>query len=760
MKNRNFAVLLFSVMMLCVSVCLSAGEKSLDDGPKVTIRVPSAAGLLDATVFSPDVNAVLIKGEEGVIAVSGLFEKMKFTLLPPDFSGDVSCRALSADAQMAAVGSADGITLTWRKDQKGTSLKSWKFYEGGKVSSLAFSVDGEALAAGTTDGKVVLWDVLALKRDKVAQQFPKPPQRYTAIVTCLGFSPNNRLLIAGYEDGSVRLWDTQTRELLKPFNKLEERGSIRCFSFSADSKELAIGTSEGMVGFWDSGSKPKGIWRVFKDSKSVSVSSVSICGKDNQIVVAVGGQSGQVKRLFNVKNRVKLRPISTSTLSNVIGLGFSKDGEKLVTLHRDREVRFWHPSDFDLEVSPHPTVALVGSAWPRVDGPQIAFLDDFVRPIRDDFGGSDRSRGFDRQSILRGTIRGLVGVREVHVHGSKSVVRATLDGDTFEAKLPLHSLVGGVTVTAVGDNEKSVSEQYQPYDRRGKDYALLIGVAKYDNFSGEYSAKNRPDLQLGNAAHDVEALDKVLKKEYGFVTYPLINPNSREIKTEIANFVKADHPEDAQLLIFYAGHGIIFDEGKGGCVHDMGDKTSHIFGSDTAAPQPLLHDKSLWRGDKKEVFEFKERTYDLANLRSLIARNAHNVLVILDACNSGTIDDAVAAGDSLSDPSDLRDNSQASFKEKLLSRTQQYLTSASKEDAKDAAFANKDNSPFTDQLVNALRENASAGTILTFSELWEYFRKNRFHKDQKNAEQTPQTGVLSNRHEKDGDFLFIPPHRL
>ena len=750
MKNRNFAVLLFSVMMLCVSVCLSAGEKSLDDGHKV-IRVPDAAGLLDATVFSPDVNVALIKGEKRVLAVSGLFEieKMKFTLLPLDLSGDVSCRALSADAQMAAVGSADGITLGWRKDQK-EKMQIKKFYEGGKVSSLAFSVDGEALAAGTTDGKVVLWDVLALKRDNVAQQFPKPPERHTAIVTCLGFSPNNRFLIAGYEDGSVRLWDTQTRKLLRPFNKLEERGSIRCFSFSADSKELAIGTSEGIVGFWDSGSTSKGTWRVFKDSKSVSVSSVSICGKDNQIVVAVGGQSGQVKRLFNVKNgERKLRPISTSTLSNVVGLRFSKDGEKLVTLHRDREVRAWHPSDFDLEVSPHPTVALVGSAWPRVDGPQIAFLDDFVRPIRDDFGGSDRSRGFDRQSILRGTIRGLVGVREVHVHGSKSVVQATLDGDTFEAKLPLRSLVGGVTVTAVGDNEKSVSKQYQPYDRRGKDHALLIGVSEYLNFSGAYSAEKRPDLQLDNAKHDMEALDEVLKKEYGFVTRSVPNPTSREIEIEIENFVKADYPEDAQLLIFYAGHGIILD-----------DKTSHIFGSDTAAPQPLLEDESLWRGDKKEVFEFKQQTYELVNLKSLIARNAHNVLVILDACNSGTIDDALAAGDSLPDPPDLRDNSQASFKEKLLSRTQQYLTSASKEDAKDAGYKNKDNSPFTDQLVNALRENASAGTILTFSELWEYFRKNRFHKDQKNAEQTPQNGVLSNRHEKDGDFLFIPPHRL
>ena len=169
------------------------------------------------------------------------------------------------------------------------------------------------------------------------------------------------------------------------------------------------------------------------------------------------------------------------------------------------------------------------------------------------------------------------------------------------------------------------------------------------------------------------------------------------------------------------------------------DKTSHIFGSDTMDPSSVLHDPSVTQG---KVQDFKDLTYNLSTLVSDIRRPAKNVLLIIDSCNSGTIDDNVAISDSSSNPvDDMGYNPDVSHKERLLTRTQQYLTSASKEDADDASFGNRDNSPFADQLLNTLNENAEAGTILTFSGLWKYFRRDRFHKDQKHVEQTPHTGA-------------------
>ena len=261
-------------------------------------------------------------------------------------------------------------------------------------------------------------------------------------------------------------------------------------------------------------------------------------------VAVANEQHSKVKRLSNVKDKVKLHSISK--LSNVRGLRFSKDGERLITLHKNRSIQFWQPSELELEMPPRPTVDHVRNAWPRNDGPQLAFFDDFVRPIP-----HSRSRGFTEVpqepiGMLRGTIESSAGIRDIRVTGNDGVdIQAIVEGDTFKVEVPIHSLEDGVTVTAVANDGRSVSKPYQPYKRQGKDYALLIGIAQY------------PELgildQLPNAAKDVEALEAVLRKKYGFETEPHFNLTSRDLKIKISNFVTKEYPADAQLLIFYAG---------------------------------------------------------------------------------------------------------------------------------------------------------------------------------------------------------------
>ena len=96
---------------------------------------------------------------------------------------------------------------------------------------------------------------------------------------------------------------------------------------------------------------------------------------------------------------------------------------------------------------------------------------------------------------------------------------------------------------------------HRVHEREGKDYALLIAVEDYSNSEWD-------DLEA--PIRDAEALRDMLQSEYGFEMYPdpergeiVKNPTRYEIVDLLENLAgaKFPFPEDAQLIIFMAGHG-------------------------------------------------------------------------------------------------------------------------------------------------------------------------------------------------------------
>ena len=132
MKNRHFAVLLFS--MIVFFGCLSAGE---------AIKVPRVGDSeeeLDAVVFSSAADAALIvlspldsegkpdpKGKKSILLMQSFKGERQYTQmnLPSTFH----CLALSADAQMAAVGHENKITIVLSKTgTHGILMRILKFH--------------------------------------------------------------------------------------------------------------------------------------------------------------------------------------------------------------------------------------------------------------------------------------------------------------------------------------------------------------------------------------------------------------------------------------------------------------------------------------------------------------------------------------------------------------------------------------------------------------------------------------------------------
>ena len=86
----------------------------------------------------------------------------------------------------------------------------------------------------------------------------------------------------------------------------------------------------------------------------------------------------------------------------------------------------------------------------------------------------------------------------------------------------------------------------------GKYYALIIGNQKYEKIQS-----------LDTPVNDARDVDKVLREKYGFNTKLLIDANRYQILTAM-NELRAKLTENDNLLIYYAGHGVLDKVNKRG----------------------------------------------------------------------------------------------------------------------------------------------------------------------------------------------------
>ena len=132
----------------------------------------------------------------------------------------------------------------------------------------------------------------------------------------------------------------------------------------------------------------------------------------------------------------------------------------------------------------------------------------------------------------------------------------------FSANVSLQDGPNQITVTAIdiyGNWAKVEFSAIKEADNRGlgiksqnvsralgsrKYYALVIGNNKYENV---------PPLKT--AVSDAEAIASILQEKYGFTTQLLLNASRGEIMTALNDY-RRKLGESANLIIYYAGHGV------------------------------------------------------------------------------------------------------------------------------------------------------------------------------------------------------------
>ena len=235
----------------------------------------------------------------------------------------------------------------------------------------------------------------------------------------------------------------------------------------------------------------------------------------------------------------------------------------------------------------------------------------------------------------------------------------------------------------------------------GRYRALVIGINDYQNLP-----------RLETAVNDASAVHDLLRRQYGFDSHLMLNPTRYELVRALDE-LRADLTEQDNLLIYYAGHGVL----------------------DAAT------DEGFWLPVDAEEDSQANWLAVPTVTRTLRAIAAKHVLVVADSCYSGTLTrEAPAALATARDR--LTELHRLAAK-----RARKALTSGGFEPVYDGG--GDGHSVFTRALLEALRENQE---VLDGYQLYTKLR----HQVVLNAEQTPRYADVRLAGDEGGDFLFVP----
>ncbi|MDA0231378.1 MAG: caspase family protein [Proteobacteria bacterium] len=235
----------------------------------------------------------------------------------------------------------------------------------------------------------------------------------------------------------------------------------------------------------------------------------------------------------------------------------------------------------------------------------------------------------------------------------------------------------------------------------GSYHALVIGNNEYLNMP-----------KLKTAVADAEAVSRVLEDRYGFTVTTLINATRYDVIGAMSE-LRANLAYDTNLLIYYAGHGVI---------------------------DPVT-ERGYWLPVEAEQSNSANWVSNDDITDMLKAIPARHILVIADSCYSGTL--VRAASIDLETWEDRRDW----LKRVVEKRSRTALASGGLEPVADAGSGG--HSVFAAALLGALQENTE---IIEANELFAPVRKSVVL----NANQTPIYSDIRLAGHDGGDFIFAP----
>ena len=234
----------------------------------------------------------------------------------------------------------------------------------------------------------------------------------------------------------------------------------------------------------------------------------------------------------------------------------------------------------------------------------------------------------------------------------------------------------------------------------GRFHALVIGNNNYAKL---------PDLAMAIA--DAKAVSEALKTDYGFQVTLLLDATESDIFRALQNFRNTMKADD-NLLIYYAGHGILDEDAERG----------------------------YWLPVDADP-DFKADWISNADLTDALKTfNSDDVMVVADSCYSGALVRGVSA------KAASTGNQRALFKRLFGKRSRTVLTSGGLEPVLDGGGGG--HSVFANAFLQVLRENPG---VLLGQQVFSQLRTRVVV----NTDQTPEYSDVRKAGHDGGDFIFV-----
>ena len=225
------------------------------------------------------------------------------------------------------------------------------------------------------------------------------------------------------------------------------------------------------------------------------------------------------------------------------------------------------------------------------------------------------------------------------------------------------ALIYGFSNSVLG----KTNSQFRP----GKDYALFFANDDY---------RTNPQFNnLKNPVKDAEAIADELKEMFGFETFVYKNYTKNQIYQKLEEWQGKSFKEDAQLFIFFSGHGTFWESSSAGYFVPKGNQTGY------------------------------DNYIGLTILGNFVTKiDCPHILLAIDACYSGTIDQEIAfkGEKSFRRPNENLQNDRTLLIGRQLRNTSRLLiTSGGKERTPDGDR----HSPFATAILDGLKRSYSEG---------------------------------------------------
>jgi WD40 repeat protein/tRNA A-37 threonylcarbamoyl transferase component Bud32 len=199
-------------------------------------------------------------------------------------------------------------------------------------SAVALSPDGRLLATARYDSAVAL-------SDPETGRVLRTLREHTDRIDALAFSRDGRVLASAGRDRTIRLWDPREGRVLRSLKGHTLPVSSLAFSPIDDrlvsASEVSIERGEvGEVFVWDAAAGR----RLFA-LPTEGVQKILVAFSPDGLRVAVAAVAGSLVKVWDVRRRILVASLPTSTWTNALALG--PDGLVAIS-NQDRSVTLWH----------------------------------------------------------------------------------------------------------------------------------------------------------------------------------------------------------------------------------------------------------------------------------------------------------------------------------------------------------------------------------------------------------------------------------